>query len=149
MLDHLKDSFENLKRRNLIFKMSSKVIGTGIRTLRSSNFKPTKAPFSLTPLAVKELSRLLELEKNAKGIRIGVRERGCTGMSYQIEYALKQFNDDLHIEQDHINIFIHRRAQLSLFGTEMDFIKTRLTKEFVFNNPNVKTTCGCGESFTI
>lgn len=56
---------------------------------------------------------------------------------------------DEEVKQDGVTIIIDRKAQLSLLGTEMDFVESKLSSEFVFNNPNIKGTCGCGESFSI
>lgn len=56
---------------------------------------------------------------------------------------------DEEVIQDGVRILIDRKAQLSLLGTEMDFVENKLSSEFVFNNPNIKGTCGCGESFSL
>ena len=56
---------------------------------------------------------------------------------------------DEEVLQDGVKVFIDRKAQLTLLGTEMDFVENKLSAEFVFNNPNIKGTCGCGESFNI
>lgn len=56
---------------------------------------------------------------------------------------------DIEVLQDGVRVFIDKKAQLSLLGTEMDFVENKLSSEFVFNNPNIKGTCGCGESFSL
>lgn len=56
---------------------------------------------------------------------------------------------DEEVKQDGVTILIDKKAQLSLLGTEMDYVESKLSSEFVFNNPNIKGTCGCGESFNI
>lgn len=56
---------------------------------------------------------------------------------------------DEEVIQDGVRVFIDRKAQLTLLGTEMDYVKEKLSEEFVFNNPNIKGTCGCGESFSM
>lgn len=56
---------------------------------------------------------------------------------------------DEEVQQDGVRVIIDKKAQLSLLGTEMDFVESKLSSEFVFNNPNIKGTCGCGESFSI
>lgn len=78
-----------------------------------------------------------------------MRQRGCNGLSYTLEYAQEKSRLDEEVMQDGVRIIIDRKAQLSLLGTEMDYVENKLSSEFVFNNPNIKGTCGCGESFSV
>ncbi|TGZ55767.1 hypothetical protein CRM22_010317 [Opisthorchis felineus] len=115
---------------------------------RKSPLVGRQAPLTLTPAAVVRIKELLRQRPDAVGLRVGVKTRGCSGLSYTLEFCTDgQREGDEAVEQDGVKVFIDRRAQLSLLGTEMDFHEGVLASEFLFNNPNVKGTCGCGESF--
>ncbi|XP_069785769.1 iron-sulfur cluster assembly 1 homolog, mitochondrial-like isoform X2 [Narcine bancroftii] len=102
-----------------------------------------------TPLAVNKIKQLLEKKPEYIGLKIGVRTRGCNGLSYTLEYTKEKRDSDEEVSQDGVRIFIEKKAQLTLLGTEMDYTENKLASEFVFHNPNIKGTCGCGESFHI
>ena len=97
---------------------------------------------------IKEL--LKERTEACEGIRVGIRTRGCSGLSYTIEYAVKDKNiskfDDVVIK-DGIQIFIDPKVSMFLIGSEMVFKTDDINSGFDFVNPNEKGRCGCGESF--
>ncbi|XP_054161643.1 iron-sulfur cluster assembly 1 homolog, mitochondrial-like [Oppia nitens] len=115
----------------------------------SKKFVSNRSAIVLTEAAVKRIKRLIEGKDGVIGLRIGVKQRGCNGLSYSLDYVKQKQKFDEEVIQDGVRVLIDSKAQLSLLGTEMDFVETKLSSEFVFNNPNVKGTCGCGESFTI
>lgn len=83
------------------------------------------------------------------GVRVGVRKGGCAGMSYTMEYAREINPRDEMVEDKGVRIFVEPAAVMFLLGTEMDFKTERLSSQFVFNNPNQTSACGCGESVAI
>ena len=83
------------------------------------------------------------------GVRVGVVNGGCAGMSYTMDYAEKANQFDEVVEDKGVKIFIDPKAILFLLGTEMDYVKDKLAARFVFNNPNQTAACGCGESVSI
>ncbi|CAF0994364.1 unnamed protein product [Brachionus calyciflorus] len=131
--------------------MSGKaVISASIKAIKSTRkLAASKTPITLTPAAMDRAKELMKRNPEAAGLRIGVKQRGCSGLSYTLEYANDKKKFDEIVEQNGIKIYIDAKAQLTLLGTEMDYVKSPLSSEFVFNNPNIKGTCGCGESFTV
>jgi len=83
------------------------------------------------------------------GVRVGVTNGGCAGMSYTMDYAEQTGPLDEVVEDQGVKIFIDPKAVLFLLGTEMDFVREKFGARFVFNNPNQTSACGCGESVAI
>ena len=102
-----------------------------------------------TPGAVNRIRELLEAKPDAIALKVGVKQRGCNGLTYTLEYATEKGRLDEEVVQDGVRVLIDAKAQLTLLGTEMDFVSDKLSSEFVFNNPNITGTCGCGESFSM
>ncbi len=107
-------------------------------------------PFTLTEAAVARVKQLLEgRDRPAVGLRVGVRSRGCSGLSYTIEFADAKDAKDEVVEAGGVTVLIDRKSTLYVLGTEMDFVEDKLQSRFVFRNPNEKGRCGCGESFHV
>ena len=93
---------------------------------------------------------LLKGPNNVNGIIVGVDKTGCSGYAYKLEYAKEENSSNLDlIETKGIKVFIEPKATMYLVGSEMDYTTDKLSSRFTFNNPNEKSTCGCGESFSI
>ena len=106
---------------------------------------PGKAAVTMTPAAVKQITRLMEKDGH-QGLRIGVKKGGCAGMEYSMDFADQIEPMDEVIEQDGARVMIAPMAQMFLFGTEIDYETSLLESGFKFRNPNVADACGCGES---
>ncbi len=105
---------------------------------------------TLTEAAAERARALLAKSgKPVEGLRIGVRTRGCSGLSYFVEYAdaPKRFEDV--VEDKGVKIFIDPASVMFVLGTVMDYVQDKLQSGFVFINPNEKSRCGCGESFNV
>lgn len=85
----------------------------------------------------------------AEGLRIGIRTGGCSGMAYEMEFAERKGPLDEVVEEKGVKLFVDSKALMFLIGTEMDYVEDKLQSGFVFNNPNEKGRCGCGESFHV
>ncbi|MGI4851388.1 MAG: HesB/IscA family protein [Janthinobacterium lividum] len=105
---------------------------------------------TLTSAAVERLKILFSGRgRPSLGIRIGIRSRGCNGLSYTLEFTDEQSALDDLIEKDGVKILIDPKAALFLLGTEMDFVEEKIKSGFTFRNPNEKGRCGCDESFHV
>lgn len=105
---------------------------------------------TLTPAAVERVREILEnAEEPAVGVRVGVRNGGCAGMSYTMELARDVRPGEDRVEVDGVSVLVEPKAVLFLLGTVMDFEVTDLKTGFVFRNPNQTGACGCGESVSL
>ena len=112
--------------------------------------RPRPQVMTVTPAAVERIKALIEGRgKPTAGIRIGVRSKGCSGLSYTLEYADQKEPMDEVVEQHGVTVLIDPKATLFILGTEMDYVEEKLQSGFVFRNPNEKGRCGCGESFHV
>ncbi len=112
--------------------------------------RPRPKAVTLTEAAAKRLKAIIEKSGNEiAGLRVGVKNSGCAGMGYTMEYAKSIEPYDEVIEDQGVKILIDPKAIMFLLGTRMDFKEEKLSSGFVFNNPNETSACGCGESVTI
>ena len=107
-------------------------------------------PITITDAAARQVQALLDKRgKPSAGIRIGVRSKGCSGMSYTLEYADEATPFDEVMTDKGVTILIDPKATMFILGTEMDWVEDKMQTGFVFRNPNEKGRCGCGESFHV
>jgi iron-sulfur cluster assembly protein len=105
---------------------------------------------TVTEAAAQRIRALIEKRgKPVAGVRVGVRARGCSGLSYTLEYADEQGKYDEVVEDKGVRVLVDPKAILFILGTEMDYVEEKLQSGFVFRNPNEKGRCGCGESFHV
>ncbi|MGE5548066.1 MAG: HesB/IscA family protein [Solirubrobacterales bacterium] len=109
-----------------------------------------KAPLMITDAAAERVKALLASRgKPAAGVRIGVRAKGCSGLSYTLEFADEKTPFDEVVEDKGVTVLIDPKATMFILGTEMDYVEEKMQSGFVFRNPNEKGRCGCGESFHV
>lgn len=112
--------------------------------------RPRPQAINLTEAAAKRVQDLLSKRgKPSVGIRIGVRAKGCSGLSYTLEYADETNPFDEVVEHNGVTVLIDPKATMFILGTEMDWVEEKMQNGFVFRNPNEKGRCGCGESFHV
>lgn len=109
--------------------------------------RPRPQVMRLTEAAASRIKDILaRADKPVAGVRVGVKNGGCAGMSYTMEYAEQINPTDEIVEDKGVRLLIDPKAVLFLLGTEMDYKADKLSTQFVFNNPNQTSACGCGES---
>jgi len=110
--------------------------------------RPRPKPVKLTDAAATRVKEFMQ-EKGAGYLRVGVKNGGCAGMEYVMDYAEAPEMLDEVVEDNGVTIVIDAKAVLFLLGSEVDYEVTPLHEKFVFRNPNQTDACGCGESVTI
>jgi iron-sulfur cluster assembly protein len=109
--------------------------------------RPRPQVMRLTDAAATRIKEVMtRATKPVAGVRVGVKNGGCAGMEYTMEYAEAVKATDEVVEDKGVKIFIDPKAVLFLLGTEMDYKSDKLSAQFIFNNPNQTSACGCGES---
>ncbi|ETV98689.1 hypothetical protein, variant [Aphanomyces invadans] len=116
---------------------------------RSRLRREIPAAIKLTDEAAARIKELMANQPDAIGIRLGVRTRGCSGLSYTMNYATEKQKLDEEVSDKGVKVFIESKALFHVVGTTMDYKITPVSAEFTFENPNAKGTCGCGESFNV
>ena len=107
-------------------------------------------PVKLTDAAAARIAAIMAgADGKYTGVRVGVTNGGCAGMSYTMDYASEAKPFEEVMEDKGVKIFIDHKAILFLIGTELDFVQEKLGARFMFNNPNQTSACGCGESVQI
>lgn len=104
---------------------------------------------TVTDLAATKIKKNLKNRANGKGIRIGVRTTGCSGLAYVLEYVDSPTAEDICIECNGCQLYVDPKSCPYLQGTVIDYVRNGLNEGFEFRNPNERDRCGCGESFRI
>ena len=108
-----------------------------------------KDPITVTDRAAKRIQMIMKNSPESLGVRLGVRTRGCNGLSYTLNYADEKGKFEDEVTTKGITVLIDPKALMHVIGTTMDFEEDEMRAEFVFNNPNAVGSCGCGESFNV
>lgn len=104
----------------------------------------------ITEAAAVRLRKLLEERRTPEaGLRVAVKGGGCSGLTYVMEWAERPRDKDKIAERDGVRVFVDPKSYLYLMGSEIHYVETLMQSGFQIQNPNVKTACGCGESFTV
>lgn len=119
-------------------------------TIQPTVRRPRPQVMTLTPAAVARLQVVMAGKGDSvAGLKIGLKKGGCAGMEYTMTWADKVDKFDEVIEVEGARVIIDPQAVLYLLGTQMDYKVDKLASQFVFNNPNQKNACGCGESVNL
>lgn len=111
---------------------------------------PRSKVVTLTDAAAERVKEIMSDADNAYiAVRVGVKNGGCAGMEYTMDYATEKMPLDEEVEDNGVRILIDPAAVLFLLGSELDYVEDKFSAKFVFNNPNQTDACGCGESVNI
>jgi iron-sulfur cluster assembly protein len=106
-------------------------------------------PISLTPAAAERVRTFMASRGKGIGLRLGVKQTGCSGYAYVVSYADEVGARDVVFEVSDVKVVVDAESLKFVDGTEIDFVRQGLNEAFKFRNPNVKGECGCGESFNV
>ncbi|MCP3734602.1 iron-sulfur cluster assembly accessory protein [Sphingomonas sp. RP10(2022)] len=116
----------------------------------ATTLRQRPAPLILTPSADARIADLMaRAPEGAIGVKLSTPKRGCSGLAYSVDYVTEAKSFDERIETPGGTLFVDGGSILYLVGSTMDWVEDDFTAGFVFNNPNAKGACGCGESFTV
>jgi len=104
---------------------------------------------SLTPSAAERVRNFLAKRGSGVGLRLGVKQTGCSGFAYVVNYADEVAANDVIFEDQGVKVIVDAESLRYVDGTEIDFVRQGLNEAFKFRNPNVRGECGCGESFNV
>ncbi|MFG1463154.1 iron-sulfur cluster assembly accessory protein [Xanthobacter sp. DSM 24535] len=112
--------------------------------------RPRPPVMRITDAAAERIRQIMaRMEPPVEAVRVGIKNGGCAGMSYTLDYAQEISPRDEVVEDKGVKVIVDPKAILFLLGTEMDFKADKMSAQFVFNNPNQTSSCGCGESVAI
>ena len=104
---------------------------------------------TVTEQAAKKIQQNLQRRGSGLGIRLGVKTTGCSGLAYVLEYVDTPTNEDMSFVSQNIHVFVDPKSLVYIDGTVVDYTRQGLNEGFEFTNPQVKDSCGCGESFRV
>lgn len=104
---------------------------------------------TMSDSAARRVQTFLTSRGKGIGLRLGVKTSGCSGMAYVLEFVDELHDEDRVFEDKGVKVIVDEKSLVYLDGTELDFVKEGLNEGFKFNNPNVNSECGCGESFNV
>jgi iron-sulfur cluster assembly protein len=107
------------------------------------------ASVTMSERAAQHVANFLAKRGKGLGIKLGVRTSGCSGMAYKLEFVDAEDPEDVKFVCHGVAVYVDPKSLSYLNGTELDFVREGLNEGFKFNNPNVKSACGCGESFNV
>ena len=104
---------------------------------------------TLTQKAAEHVAQFIAKRGKGVGVRLGVKTTGCSGLAYKLEFVDQPADEDLAFDSFGVQVMVDPKSLPYIDGTELDYTREGLNEGFKFNNPNVKSECGCGESFKV
>ncbi len=104
---------------------------------------------TLTQKAAEHVAQFIAERGKGVGVRLGVKTTGCSGLAYKLEFVDQPADEDLAFDSFGVRVLVDPKSLPYIDGTELDYTREGLNEGFKFNNPNVKSECGCGESFKV